>query len=94
MVTYFPYSLATTDIQLAYLDLTPATEALTGSVDVEDCGDDDLIGGNLGMLESALSELTREKHEATTDEIAYDIRPNKIQPVNEMVLHTKHAKKT
>jgi hypothetical protein len=85
---YNCFSLVTTDIQLEYLDLTPATDGdvLSGSVDVEDDNDEDLTGGNLGMLEDALSELTgREKQEDITDEIAYDIRPNKIQPLNEMV---------
>ena len=82
------FSLVTADIQLEYLDLTPVTDGdvLSGSVDVEDDNDEDLTGGNLGMLEDALSELTgREKQEDITDEIAYDIRPNKIQPLNEMV---------
>ena len=71
---------------MEYLDLTPAVEGevLSGSGDVEDGNNDDLTGGNLGMLEDALSELTGGKQEEN-DEIAYDIRPNKIQPLNEMV---------
>ena len=75
------------EIPVAYLEYTPVTDddVLSGSADVENDNDDDITGGNLGMLEDTLSELSGEKHEGITDEFAYDIRPNKIQPLNEMV---------
>lgn len=82
----FVFLTVTEDILFEYLDLSPNadSEFLSGSgVAKED--DDDLTGGNLGMLEDALSELTGGKQEETNDEIAYDVRPNKVQPLNEMV---------
>ena len=82
----FVFLTVTEDILFEYLDLSPNadSEFLSGSGVVKD-DDDDLTGGNLGMLEDTLSELTGGKMEETNDEIAYDIRPNKVQPMNEMV---------
>ena len=57
-------------------------DALTESLDAED--DRDLTGGNLGMIED-VSDLNFEVQDAISEEIAYDIRPNKLQPRNEMV---------
>ena len=77
----------TADIHVELLDLTPAS----GDVESDKCSengdanDDDLTGGNLGMLNDSISELTRKRREENSDEVAYDIRPNKIQPLNEMV---------
>jgi hypothetical protein len=73
------------DIPVEYLDIASASEndALTESVDIED--DRDLTGGSLGMLEDAASDLNLRNEDVNIDEIAYDIRPNKLQPRNEMV---------
>jgi hypothetical protein len=70
------------DIPVEYLDIASASEndALTESVDIED--DRDLTGGS---LEDAASDLNLRNEDVNIDEIAYDIRPNKLQPRNEMV---------
>lgn len=55
--------------------------------DTEDIeiGDDDLTGGNLGHLEEFLSELIEETRHVKEDDLAVDVRPNKVQADNEMV---------
>ena len=83
----FSFSTVTEEILFEYLDLSPNADSqfLSGSGGVKDDDDADLTGGNLGMLEDTLSEMSGGKQEDTNDEIAYDVRPNKVQPLNEMV---------
>ncbi|XP_028409821.1 F-box/WD repeat-containing protein 7-like isoform X2 [Dendronephthya gigantea] len=77
-------STTTADIQVEYFDLTPVSDGDVASGPSSPV--DDLVGGNMTMLEDVLSELGDDGKQKVEvhEEIAYDIRPNKIQPLNEM----------
>lgn len=69
---------------MEYFDLTPVTDG--DGISGPSLPDDDLTGGNMAMLENVLSEMGGGKQKVEVhDEIAYDIRSNKIQALNEMV---------
>lgn len=73
----------TTDIQLAYLDLSPKLDVVLSK-----CFDDNelLIRGDLASVrENASSELKSRNQNVDQEEIAFDVRPNKVQPRNEIV---------
>ncbi|XP_046849912.1 F-box/WD repeat-containing protein pof1-like [Xenia sp. Carnegie-2017] len=72
----------TTDIQLAYLDLSPKLDVVSSK-----CFDENeiLIRGDLASVrENASSELQNKKQNVDQEEIAFDVRTNKVQPRNEI----------
>ena len=67
---------------------TPCQEQQeAGLIDIEDieCRDEELTGGDLTLIEKSLLEIKHGSTPQKSEEIARDIRPNRIQANNEMV---------